>query len=54
MIRVGILGGAEIAHRMFIPALLKTEGMQCAVIASRQEKRRKQFEEDFEAKAHSI
>ncbi len=48
MIRVGILGGAEIAHRMFIPALLKTEGMQCAVIASRQEKRRKQFEEDFE------
>lgn len=48
MLRIGVLGGAEIAHRMFIPALLKTEGIQCTVIASRQEKRRKQFEEDFE------
>lgn len=47
MLSIGVLGGAEIAYRMFIPALLQTEEIQCVAIASRQEVRRKQFEENF-------
>lgn len=47
MLRIGILGGAEIAHRMFIPALLETEGVECNVLASHQEEKRSKFEKDF-------
>lgn len=47
MLRIGVLGGAEIAYRMFIPALFKTDGIKCSVVASRQEERRSKFEKDF-------
>lgn len=54
MLNIGVLGGAEIAHRMFIPALLKAEGIQCIALASRQEVRRKQFEDEFQIPTVSL
>lgn len=50
MVRFGILGGADIAFRMFVPALLETEGAVCEAVASRQKERRKKFEDAFSVK----
>lgn len=41
--RIGVLGGADIAFRRFVPAVLETEGAECVGIASNQEERRKKF-----------
>ena len=45
--RIGILGGADIAYRMFVPALLETEGAECAGVASNQPDRRERFSKSF-------
>lgn len=34
MIRIGILGAAEIAHRMFVPAVLEAPGFVCVGVAA--------------------
>ena len=47
MVKIGILGGADIAYRMFLPALQETEGAVCSLIASRQLERRSVFEKNF-------
>ncbi len=38
MIRIGVLGCAEIAHRMFMPELLKNQDFECAGIAEEYDK----------------
>lgn len=47
MINLGILGGADIAYRMFLPALLEVPEVRCAAVASRQLDRRMRFEKTF-------
>lgn len=50
MLRFGILGGADIAFRMFVPALMDMDGACCELVASRQDERRKKFENEFSVK----
>ncbi len=47
MIQIGILGGAEIAHRMFLPALIQNENFICGGIASKNPEKRQRFAADF-------
>ena len=47
MIRMGIVGAADIAHRMFLPSLLENEQFICAGVASRSQDKRTRFKEDF-------
>lgn len=47
MIRIGILGAAEIAHRMFLPALLENNLFHYVGVASHSKDRRIAFKENF-------
>lgn len=47
MLKIGILGGADIAFRMFVPSLLETEEGKCVKVASHSEERRNKFEKEF-------
>lgn len=50
MIKFGILGGADIAFRMFVPALMEMNDACCEMVASRQQERREKFEKEFSVK----
>lgn len=52
MIRIGILGGADIAFRMFMPALKEVEGIECAGVASNNKDRRAKFEKEYGVKTY--
>lgn len=47
MIKIGILGAADIAYRMFLPSLLKSNKFECVGVASTNQDKRKKFENDF-------
>jgi len=47
MLNLGILGGADIAFRNFLPALAKVEGVRCAGVASNNPERRERFAREF-------
>ena len=47
MIRLGILGGADIAYRMFLPAIKKLDNIKCVCIASKNRETREKFRKDF-------
>ena len=47
MIKLGILGGADIAYRMFMPAVNEMDNIICAGVASNNSERRKRFEEKY-------
>ena len=47
MMRIGILGGAEIAYRMFIPALNEIEDIECAGVASNNIEKREMFKKKY-------
>lgn len=51
--KIGIIGGAEIAHRMFIPALLENKDLMCMGIASNNGEKRRKFEKDFNIDTYS-
>lgn len=42
-----MLGGADIAHRMFLPALLENSFFRCGGVASRSEEKRRTFVKNF-------
>jgi len=48
MIKMGILGGADIAYKMFMPALKKLNNIECIGVASNNEERRIKFFEGFD------
>lgn len=52
MIKIGILGGADIAFRMFMPALEEVEGIECAGVASNNKDRRVKFEKEYGVKTY--
>lgn len=47
MIRIGIIGAAEIAHRMFMPALLKSGEFECVGVATKTAGKGMRFSEDY-------
>lgn len=53
MIRIGILGGAEIAFRMFIPALNEVEGIECAGLASNNIEKRDMFKKKYNIETYT-
>lgn len=48
MVTIGVLGGAEIASRMFLPALLQNNNFICAGVASKNPEKRQRFAADFQ------
>lgn len=52
MVRVGILGAADIAFNKFVPALNTIDGVECAGIASRSLKRTDRFKDAFGLKIY--
>ena len=52
MIRIGILGCAEIAFRRFLPALMENKEFECVCIAEEYDKSKlEQFEKEFGIKS---
>jgi len=52
MIRIGILGCAEIAFRRFLPALVENKDFECVCIAEEYDKSKlEQFEKEFGIKS---
>ncbi|TGE33790.1 Gfo/Idh/MocA family oxidoreductase [Desulfosporosinus sp. Sb-LF] len=47
IINIGVLGGADIAYRMFLPALLENPTYQCGGVASLSTEKRKSFAKNF-------
>ena len=47
MLKIGILGGADIAFRMFLPALNESKGIECVGVASRTKSKRDRFAADY-------
>lgn len=47
MLKVGILGGADIAFRMFMPALMEVEYAECVGVASNNEEKRNRFNKQY-------
>ena len=39
MLKFGVLGGADIAKRIFIPSLIKSENAKCIAVASNNNKK---------------
>ncbi len=53
MFRIGILGAADIAYNKFLPALEKTEGAECAGVASSSKKKLERFKEKYNLHVYS-
>ena len=52
MIKIGILGCAEIAFRRFLPALMENKDFECVCIAEEYDKSKlEQFEKEFGIKS---
>lgn len=52
MIKIGILGCAEIAFRRFLPALMENKEFECVCIAEEYDKSKlEQFEKEFGIKS---
>lgn len=47
MLKIGILGGADIAFRMFLPAINEAKGIECVGVASRTKAKRDRFAADY-------
>ncbi|MGM9978887.1 MAG: Gfo/Idh/MocA family protein [Clostridium sp.] len=47
MFKIGILGGADIAYKMFIPALNKIDNIKCIGIASNTKEKREKFLREY-------
>lgn len=48
MINVGVLGGADIAFKRFLPAVRKIDGLECVGVASKTASRRDRFFDSFQ------
>lgn len=53
MLRIGILGGADIAFRMFMPALIEVEDVECVGVASNNEEKRNKFKKEYGVNIYS-
>ncbi len=47
MLKFGVLGGADIAKRIFIPSLIKSENAKCIAVASNNNEKREFFKNEF-------
>lgn len=55
MIKIGILGCAEIAFRRFLPALMENKDFECVCIAEEYDKSKlEQFEKSLELRVQRI
>lgn len=52
MLKIGILGAADIAYNKFIPAIKKTDDAECVGIASKSAKKLQRFVDDFGIKVY--
>lgn len=52
MLRIGILGAADIAYNKFLPSLKTVEGAQCVGIASNSPHKLERFVKDYELKVY--
>lgn len=53
MVRIGILGAADIAYNKFIPALSQVDGAECAGVASCSKKKLERFVEKYNLHVYS-
>lgn len=47
MIGIGIIGGADIAYRMFLPSLLENKNFKCIGVATNNPNKKEKFNKDF-------
>jgi len=53
MIRLGIVGGADIAYRMFLPAIKELPEIKCIGVASNNKEKRERFIKDYDISVFS-